>query len=243
MTPKPGRESTLEAANGLRPPVGGPLAGISSAKTAPSLADQAVVKEEVEAATANTSVSPSAANQIAGAPAPPQPAQQGVAGEERAADLAQKNARVMVPRSQVQGVLGGTVTGQSVSKPLAQMLEVVSSQTLVAAPDQQIVWRVGPAGSIERSENAGRTWQGQLAGTNEDLLGGSAVSGKICWIVGRGGTVLRTTDGTQWKLVTSPTDADLVSITARDAQTATVTTAEGRKFSSKDGGKSWSPQN
>jgi photosystem II stability/assembly factor-like uncharacterized protein len=48
-----------------------------------------------------------------------------------------------------------------------------------------------------------------------------------------------TTDGTEWKQVTPPTAADLVSVQAIDARTATVTAAGGRVFRTADSGQTW----
>jgi photosystem II stability/assembly factor-like uncharacterized protein len=51
--------------------------------------------------------------------------------------------------------------------------------------------------------------------------------------------VLLSTDGRAWKRVAFPESVALVSITATDSETATVTTADGRQFVSDDGGRSW----
>jgi hypothetical protein len=123
-----------------------------------------------------------------------------------------------------------------------QTLGVRSGENFVSDQEKTILWRIGPAGSIERSDNASRTWQKQFSGVSEDLLAGSAPSAKTCWLVGRAGVVLRTTDGRSWQQLRSPTDADLVGVEAQDAQQATVKTADGRSFVTADGGKAWRPK-
>jgi len=77
------------------------------------------------------------------------------------------------------------------------------------------------------------------SGTTTDLFAGAAPSAEICWVVGRSGTVLRTTDGEQWQAIASPTDADLVDVAATDEFSATVFAHDGQQFTTDDGGLSW----
>jgi photosystem II stability/assembly factor-like uncharacterized protein len=58
-------------------------------------------------------------------------------------------------------------------------------------------------------------------------------------MVGRGGTVLRSTDRENWQRLNIPQAPDLSAISATDARTATVTAADGRTFSTADGGLNW----
>jgi hypothetical protein len=106
----------------------------------------------------------------------------------------------------------------------------------------KVVWRLGPAGSIERSADSGATWQRQTSGVSADLLAGSAPSPTVCWAVGRGGVVLRTTDGSTWSSLGSPTSQDLTAVEAVDADRATVTTADGKRYATTDGGRTWRSQ-
>jgi photosystem II stability/assembly factor-like uncharacterized protein len=61
----------------------------------------------------------------------------------------------------------------------------------------------------------------------------------VCWIVGRSGVVLLTTDGFTWRRVPFPLTGDLRAVSATDGQTASVTTADGRVLTTTDGGASW----
>jgi photosystem II stability/assembly factor-like uncharacterized protein len=62
----------------------------------------------------------------------------------------------------------------------------------------------------------------------------------VCWLAGKAGAVLRSTDGGKtFVRVTTPATADLVSITAADGLTATVATSDGRRLTTTDGGQTW----
>jgi len=108
----------------------------------------------------------------------------------------------------------------------------------IAAPGGRLMWRLGPGGQIARSIDGGRSWQAWMT-ADAELLAGSAPSDTVCWMVGRAGTVLRTHDGQQWNHVASPVSLDLVGIDAVDAQNATVTAADGSRYVTGDGGKTW----
>jgi photosystem II stability/assembly factor-like uncharacterized protein len=71
------------------------------------------------------------------------------------------------------------------------------------------------------------------------LTTGSSPSRDICWIVGRAGVVLLTTDGATWQRRPIPETVDLTVVRAVDARSATVTTADGRQFVTADGGVTW----
>ena len=67
----------------------------------------------------------------------------------------------------------------------------------------------------------------------------SSASAGVCWVVGRGGLVLRSTDGRTWQRVNFPEMTDLLAVRATDAQTVSVTTADSRVFSTVNGGQTW----
>jgi len=111
--------------------------------------------------------------------------------------------------------------------------------TLIAAPDAQTRWRAGEHGRIERSTDGGTSWTPQASGVSADLMAGVAPAQTLCWIVGRGGVVLRTIDGRRWYKLASPTAEDLVRVEALDAERATVISASEQRFSTSDGGRTW----
>ena len=61
----------------------------------------------------------------------------------------------------------------------------------------------------------------------------------VCWLVGRGGVVLLSTDGRNWRRVAFPEATDLSAVQATDARAASVSSADGRTFSTTDGGVTW----
>jgi photosystem II stability/assembly factor-like uncharacterized protein len=63
----------------------------------------------------------------------------------------------------------------------------------------------------------------------------------VCWVVGRAGTVLLTTDGRRFQRLPFPETDDLAAVRAMDARTAIVTTADMRNFRTTDGGQTWTP--
>ena len=74
-----------------------------------------------------------------------------------------------------------------------------------------------------------------------ELVTGSALSDQICWIVGRAGTVLLTTDGgAHWKLLSPPMPDDIGGVQASDALHARVWNSLNTKsFETSDGGVTW----
>ena len=118
------------------------------------------------------------------------------------------------------------------------------------APFGSTVWRLGKGGKIERSADGGETWNSQMSPILEDWLAGVAVSDMVCWAAGRNGSIARTTDGDRWERIAPPAVSaaanaklpDWTGITARDAQSATITASDGRKFATADGGKTWQAQ-
>ena len=115
----------------------------------------------------------------------------------------------------------------------------VQLQFTIASPGTAFRWRIGPAGSVEFSTDAGTTWELRPTGVDADLIAGVSPGGTVCWVVGQRGTVLLTTDGRQWRRLMFPVATDLAAVQAIDARSATVTAAGGRRFRTQDGGTTW----
>ena len=110
----------------------------------------------------------------------------------------------------------------------------------IVAPGGRVHWRVTSGRVIENSIDGGATWATQYtAPENGMLVAGAAPSPTVAWLVGRSGAVFQTTDGRTWRRVPFPHSVDLISVSAADAQTATVVAADKRSFLTNDGGTTW----
>jgi Putative zinc-finger len=108
----------------------------------------------------------------------------------------------------------------------------------IISPDPASRWRL--VGSVvEHSMNGGASWQAVPAGVATPLTAGAAPSPSVCWLVGRGGVVLLSTDGRSVSRVAFPEITDLSSVRATDARSATVSTTDGRTYVTTDGGATW----
>jgi Photosynthesis system II assembly factor YCF48 len=135
-----------------------------------------------------------------------------------------------------------SAAARAVTQALAvQALDRRSVTETIATPDPQVLWRIAQDGFIELSQDGGISWQKQLVDVNAQLTTGSAPSEKVCWLVGRAGVIVRTTNAKGWDRISPPVSADFVAITAEGASTATVSTVDGRRFTTSDGGVHWVP--
>jgi hypothetical protein len=135
----------------------------------------------------------------------------------------------------------GAGQGPSASRDrrgLAALRESVDSIEFVSREGSSR-WRI-TGSAVQRSTDTGATWQMMATGTQATFTAGAAPSASVCWLVGRGGVVLLTTDGNNWRRLAFPEPADLNRISAEDARAASVTTVDGRTFATADGGASWS---
>jgi hypothetical protein len=144
-------------------------------------------------------------------------------------------APATLPARNAAGVAGALGDVRIMSK------EAVTVSSDIVSVDGTVRWRIIPPASVQRSADGGVTWELLSTGLPVELTGGAAPSGSVCWLVGRGGTVLLSTDGRRWQRMAFPDGADLTAIQATDARTAIVTTADGRRFRTTDGGVSWVP--
>ena len=110
----------------------------------------------------------------------------------------------------------------------------------IGSPEPAFRWRLSTPATIQRSTDGGVTWKPQVAPAGIVLTAGSSPARDVCWIVGRAGAVVLSTDGTTWQLRPFPDAVNLTAVRAIDAKTATVTTSDGRQFSTTDGGATWS---
>jgi hypothetical protein len=110
----------------------------------------------------------------------------------------------------------------------------------IVAADGNARWRV-TAARLEFAPRAGAPWTPAVLPTDASLLTtGSAPAGTICWMAGRDGLVVVSTDGRRFVRTTVPAAADIVRVVADGARTAVVTTGDGRRFQTADQGATWS---
>ncbi|HXT71605.1 MAG TPA: hypothetical protein VN700_17745 [Vicinamibacterales bacterium] len=100
-------------------------------------------------------------------------------------------------------------------------------------------WRILATGAVERSPDR-MVWTAiAIDPPPQGLAAGAAPFPNVCWLAGKGGLVLLSTDGRTFTRVTAPTDADLDAVAASNALQATVRTIDGRTFITTNGGKTW----
>ncbi len=169
--------------------------------------------------------------------APPAGVAGGVAKEPASRpEEAGARGQTRLPESQTAQVSGATTRTVMRARAAASM-----RQFTITSSNRSVLWRVGPRGSIERSRDAGRTWESQVSNVKVDLLGGSAPSETVCWVVGRAGIILRTTDGIHWEKVASPAPVEFFAIRASDALHATAFATGSELYFTNDGGRTWVP--
>jgi hypothetical protein len=135
------------------------------------------------------------------------------------------------------GAVAGFAGGSGTAVPSR---DGVARWRLAAPEPSGLGARPGFDGMIERSDDGGGTWQQVSTGIRRRFTAGVAPSATVCWLVGPGGTVVLTTDARTWRQLAAPApDADLASVEASDARTATVRDTQGRSFRTTDGGASW----
>jgi hypothetical protein len=110
----------------------------------------------------------------------------------------------------------------------------------ILSPEPAFRWRLASPAAIQRSTDGGATWTPQVAPVAVLLTAGSSPARDICWMVGRDGAVVLSTDGATWHRRPFPEAVDLTAVRAIDSKAARVTTADGRQFSTADGGATWS---
>jgi hypothetical protein len=204
--------------------------------------DAAKIEAENKAANARIDTLVPASRQR---PAPtPAPARGAVAGAASSAYPAAPSARAAAS-SEPAGASGGVTQQQEIagmskfSEKAKMRLANSLGEVTIATPGGLVSWRVGQAGIIDFSSDAGKTWTLQPSGVTADLLAGSAPTDRVCWIVGSSGTILRTTDaGQHWQKLRPPVLEDILTVVAVDALRATVSLTNG-SYQTTDGGATW----
>jgi hypothetical protein len=100
-------------------------------------------------------------------------------------------------------------------------------------------WRIRDGRQVDYATAAGAVWTPASLPQADGLIAGDGPSASVCWIVGRAGLVLRTTDALRFVRIPFPETVDLISVRGIDARTATVTSQGGASFRTDDGGATW----
>lgn len=151
-----------------------------------------------------------------------------VAQSANTARPAERSFSAMSPSSNTAGMSAAAV-------PAAPAPVVVLRSTVGA---DALWWQIHPDGRVSRSTD-GVTWATLSIEPAAFITAGSAPSPGVCWLVGRAGVVLRSIDGATFERRPFPEAVTLTGVQAQDATRAIVTTADGRAFTTTDGGGSW----
>lgn len=100
-----------------------------------------------------------------------------------------------------------------------------------------MVWR-GRDVVIEHSTDGGMTWTTEYR-SDRSIRAGAFVSADVAWLVGDSGLVLRRTKN-GWFGTTPPGEGNIKAIRASSSSKASVTFADGRVFTTENGGVTWS---
>ena len=111
---------------------------------------------------------------------------------------------------------------------------------VVTSPGSQITWTIH-TNHVQYAENGQPAPVQDFIPTSSPIAAGSSPGGKVCWLVGADGAVVRTTDGRLWLGTNSPTGSDLTAIKATSARAATVTSSDGHTYVTADAGQTWKP--
>ncbi len=207
-------------------------AGAPQSASEESAARTKTESKQVVGALQTGPASPSAA-------APPEKAANAISG---GAARAETDAGAQALKSkQMAGVGRSNLYAKKDEKAAPAADQIGAAARVVRAPDPKVLWQI-PERGLLKSEDGGATWRPvDLPVANARVVFVAAPSTEVCWLVGRGGLILLTTDGTHWQTVEPPARADFVRVAAENAASATVSTAEGRRFQTGDGGKHWNP--
>jgi hypothetical protein len=234
-----------------------PVSSVEEVATAPASAAKSPASSDAAAPSLGRAVAPAGTPEITAQPsAAPEVAKDALAKQmesnalDKVTASSKATARSDAAASSATGPAAAPrAAAQSVTvspPPSAVLAERNFAAARLGAPETLIVstnpssrWRIVPGGNVQRSADGGSTWQLQQTGAIVTLAAGASPSPSVCWLVGPDGIVLLSTDDRSWRRIPFPEATPLVSVSADDDRTATVTTVDGRKFSTTDGGVTW----
>jgi hypothetical protein len=247
----PSRDENMAASRAAAPPAPAPAASQAPASAKPDsrrerdaippavrrqdqpkdAAGLPAAKTEPRATDANANAAPVLAQSPPPSPPPAPPsAASTVAGAREVAAPS--------PAPPAGSAVSADAAASTRNRDALRMKAVALPPLVIASPARDSQWRI-VGGAVEHTDDGGVTWRSQALGVDVPVRAGAAPAARVCWLVGARGLVLLTTDGARWRRIDFPESADLVAIEATDASHATVTTADGRRFGTGDGGLTW----
>lgn len=185
------------------------------------------------------------------ADAPPPAAAENKAGQESArSDLAKDKVEVAqapaAPATTPPAAPTSATPRAAAAPPAAERFGAAAAMRAanvvpdIVSPDPAVRWRIAGA-AVQHSVDGGSTWNAVTGSGAADLTAGTAPATTVCWLVGRAGVVLLTTDGRTFRRLPFPEMTDLSGVRTVDAggRVASVSTADGRTFVTTDAGASW----
>ncbi len=136
------------------------------------------------------------------------------------------------------------VTTAELSKARAPKSRRKDSMVALGTASPALQWTLSPDGSVQRSGDSGKTWQGISVAPGATFLALSA-GGPNVWVGGKAGALYHSADsGQTWTKIqpassSAKLDQDIVRVDFPDASTGTVSAADGAVWTTSDGGKSW----
>ncbi len=114
----------------------------------------------------------------------------------------------------------------------------------IARVDKQHIWVSGNYGTILYSADGGKTWEKQVSGIAEELLGCiSFVNPQEGWAAGVRGTIVHTADGGKtWAVQPSGIEQDIHDIFFLDTHYGWAVGESGTVLHTDDGGRRWKRQ-
>jgi len=132
---------------------------------------------------------------------------------------------------------------------------VMPTRAKSALSNASVLWSINasptaagnPRGVVERSTDAGKTWEAVPLGDNVSFRA-VASSGQNVWAGGTGGTLFHSSDaGAHWERITVADEngtltGTIITIDAADPKLIKITTRSGERWTSPDGGRRWTQQ-
>lgn len=108
-----------------------------------------------------------------------------------------------------------------------------------------LTWTLSPEGTVQRSGDAGKTWQSVTVPSGSGPFRALSAVGANIWVGGKTGTLYHSSDlGQSWVKVApvaggKKLDQDILHLNFSDVLTGTVNTANGEVWTTSDGGQTW----